>query len=418
MDKITTLEIISLNRSFQNWIAKGKRNKLSQSNFLLTKFSAIHKVELNKLPYKLNLLDDLATNENAHSKFLIRLLQHQPTLTHFLVFLNNRSEISFHFDTDIIKKPLLTAEKMRIDGLIRESGRYAIIIENKIHNAVEQEHQIARYIDKCRMLGFEIDQIYLLYLTRNPWNAPSEQTWGNKYQEANFNRRYAKISYKTEILLWLECYLETLSPKEIFIRSAVVQYIDHLKSLFYHKQKNAAMNQELRSFLSAELNLGDNHTENIENLSEKMTEINELTKQLDALLRISKEELFKEWKKKLEDRFNLGNYQIFEIKDESFLKTGIILKYKELPFSVLIEYDLKSRSIYYGFGKHYASNELNSDIRDFLSPIIDKEVLKKDNWWWYGWQDTSFNDGYWKLEHLIKQTLDMLSSVNSLNGNL
>ena len=407
MPSITPRELISLSNSFQNWIAEGKREKLSQSNWLLSWFSEVQRKERSKLPHNLNLLDDLTTNENAHSKFLIRLLEHRPTLIHFLSFLNNNPDTAFYFDTDAIKKPTLTAEKMRIDGLIREQDKYAIIIENKIHGAVEQEHQLSRYIDKCKSIGFGAEQIYILYLTRKQEDIVSPQTWGTKYQAENFHNRFFKLAYKSEILPWLQQYLETLPAQEIFIQSAVIQYIDHLNSLFHNNKKYSAMNKELRHFLSEELNFGDNHTENIELLDEKINEINELTKQLNELLRISKEEAFEQWKNNLQKRFELEEKQLFYVKDQSFLKTGVTFTYREIKFSVLIEYNIKNRSIYYGFGKHYASEELKPEITEFLSPIINREGLSEDIWW-YGWQHTSFNEGSMRLEDLIGKTLEKL----------
>lgn len=407
MPSITPREIISLSNSFQNWISEGKRKKLSESNLLLSRFSEVHRKERSKLPHNLNLLDDLKTNENAHSKFLIRLLEHQPTLIHFLSFLNDRQGTTFSFNTDAIKKPTLTAEKMRIDGLIREQSKYAIIIENKIHGAIEQEHQLSRYIDKCKSIGFTTEQIYILYLTQKQEDIISPQTWGTKYQPESFEKRYFKLSYQSEILPWLQQYLETLPAREIFIQSAVIQYIDHLNSLFHNKRKYSAMNKELRHFLSEELNFSDNRTENIELLDEKINEINELTKQLNELLRISKEEAFQEWKNNLEKRFESEEKQLFYIKDHSFLKTGVTFTYQEMKFSVLIEYNIKNRSIYFGFGKHYASDELKPEIKEFLSPIINEEGLAEDIWW-YGWQHTSFNEGYMRLEDLIHKTLEKL----------
>ena len=141
--------LFSLNDSYQNWSIENSKQKISASNRLLNRFSVIRSLELSKLPYRLNLLDDLSTNENAHSKFLIRLLQYKPALLSFLDFVKN-ANADFHFNLDLICNPNLTWEKLRIDGLIRESNKYAIIIENKIHNAVEQQYQIGRYIEKCK----------------------------------------------------------------------------------------------------------------------------------------------------------------------------------------------------------------------------------------------------------------------------
>ena len=228
--------LLKLNNSYQNWKKTNVKTKFSHSINLLDKFSFVYDSEINKLPYRLNLLDDLSTNENAHSKFLIRLLQHQPALINFINFINNDESNNFTFDVSIIKKPILTYEKLRIDGLIKENNKYAIIIENKIHNAIEQEHQIGRYINKCKSIGFSVEQIFVIYLTRTERDNHSEQTWGNEYSLSNFNKRYSKLSYKSKILPWLESYLGTLSLKEELIKSAVIQYIDHLKHFFNKKE--------------------------------------------------------------------------------------------------------------------------------------------------------------------------------------
>ena len=81
-------------------------------------------------------------------------------------------------------------------------------------------------------------QIYIVYLTRTDNDTHSEQTWGEKYKSIDFNSRYTILSYESKILPWLESFLNTLCTKEELIKSAIVQYIDHLKHIFnnvYHK---------------------------------------------------------------------------------------------------------------------------------------------------------------------------------------
>lgn len=350
------IEILKLNNSYQNWKKSNVKTKFSHSINLLDKFSIVYDNEINKLPYRLNLLDDLSTNENAHSKFLIRLLQHQPALINFLTFINNESE-NFTFDVSIVKKPILTYEKLRIDGLIKENNKYAIIIENKIHNAVEQEHQIGRYINKCKSIGFSVEQIFVIYLTRTEKDGHSEQTWGNEYSLENFNKRYSKLSYKSKILPWLESYLATLSPKEDLIKSAVVQYIDHLKHFFNKKEIYSKMNTELQKFLTTELNLNTDNAENIEVVERKINEISNLKEQLEELARVSKKKLFEDWKKNLDERFEFNEKEKFNQSKDSFIKTGVILEFEGKKFSVLIEHNYKA--IYFGFGRHFASENLN-----------------------------------------------------------
>ena len=408
MIKNNIIGLLKLNNSYQNWKKMNVKTKFSHSINLLDKFSFVYDSEINKLPYRLNLLDDLSTNENAHSKFLIRLLQHQPALINFINFINNDESNNFTFDVSIIKKPILTYEKLRIDGLIKENNKYAIIIENKIHNAVEQEHQIGRYINKCKSIGFGVEQIFVIYLTRTERDNHSEQTWGNEYSLLNFNKRYSKLSYKSKILPWLESYLGTLSPKEELIKSAVIQYIDHLKHFFNKKEIYSKMNAELQKFLSTELNLNADNAENIEVVERKISEISNLKEQLEELARVTKKKLFEDWKKNLDEHFEFTEYVKFNQSKDSFIKTGVTLEYEGKVFSILIEHNYKA--IYFGFGRHFASEKFEPEIKEFLESIIESENLKVEEPWWYGWKYTSFNDGYLELENLIRIVKEKISA--------
>jgi hypothetical protein len=413
MDNNNTHEIPFLNNSCPNGMVEDKKRKFLLSKTLLDKFSDIYEYELNKLPYRLNLLDDLKTNENAHSKFLIRLLKYQPALINFLTFINCNNKHLFYFDVDVIIKPILTYEKMRIDGLIKENNKYAIIIENKIHNAGEQEHQIGRYIEKCRSIGFKIEQIFVLYLTKTKKDNHSQQTWG-KYELEEFETRYSKLSYKSDILPWLESYLKVLSPKEELIKSAVVQYIDHLKHFFNKKEIYSNMNTELQKFLSTELDLSTEKVENIDVVKNKIYQVNELTEQLKELEKTSKSELFKEWKNNIDELPDFDETDKFIQQKASFTKTGVIINYKGNRFSVLIENNFNST--YFGFGRHHASDILDSGVNEFLKPLIEKEALNEalneGDPMWYGWKYTTFNEGYNDFQNLLKLVLEKINSRN------
>lgn len=409
MDSNNISEIFNLSNSYQTWIVEDVKKKVSLSKSLLEKFSVIYESEKEKLPYRLNLLDDLSTNENAHSKFLIRLLQYQPALINFLTFINKNSNSLFSFDVDNIQKPILTSEKMRIDGLIQESNKYAIIIENKIHGAAEQEHQLGRYIDKCKTLGFKVKQIYILYLTRTERENHSEQTWGNEYKLSDFHKRYFKLSYKSEILPWLENYLIDLSAKEELIKSAVTQYIDHLKHFFNNKEIYSNMNAELQKFLAEELKFSTDNIENIEVVSKKIHEINELSEQLKVLATTSKNELFKAWRKNIDDFFDFEENKKFIQLDSRFIKTGVVLSYKGISFSILIEHNFSST--YYGIGRHHASEQLDQEVKEFFGTLLKEESLKEDSSWWHGWKYTSFSNGYLEFENLLKIVLERINST-------
>lgn len=398
-------DILNLNTNYQIWNLSNTKSKAFQSIAFLNLFTQKFEKEKSKLPYRLNLLDDLSTNENAHSKLLIRILQYKPALIHFLNYINSENKYNFIFETSLIDKPILTYEKMRIDGLIREFKKYAIIIENKIHNAVEQKHQIGRYIEKCESIGFDKKQIYIVYLTRTDKDTHSEQTWGEKYKLIDFNYRYTLLSYESKILPWLESFLNTLSTKEELIKSSIVQYIDHLKHIFNNKQIYKNMNKELQEFLIKELKLNNDYVEIIQEVDQKIDDINSLKVQLEELRSISIDNLFSKWRDNLEADFN--GYEIFFEKEKSLIKTGIKVQYLENTFSILIEYNYKS--IYYGIGRHTTSHDLDDEITQLLNSILDLSNWKKYENWWYGWDYTEFDTAYSNLENLINLIIEKIN---------
>lgn len=391
-------------KNYKNWLhQESKRNILSNLP-LLNHFMIVYQKEKDKLPYRLNVFDDLRTNENAHSLFLVRLLQNCSSLTHFMEYLNKDDK--FFFDTKNIAKPIITAEHMRIDALVRENNKYAIIIENKIHGATEQEQQIGRYIDKCKSIGFKTEQIFILYLTREG-DVPTKQTWG-KYNPTEFTKRYLVLSYKKDILLWLNNYLTILPEKEHLTSSAVIQYTDHLKHIFNNKEIYTNMDKELQNFLITEIGLKEDKVANVSLVNEKIKEINKINEHLKELSIITKDELFKEWKTKIEGNSELNKYSPFQTIDSNFIKVGIVLTYNDKPFSVLIEHNFNS--IYFGIGRHYASDVINLEIKEFIASIIKDEGFK-DEPWWYAWKYTSFDNAYIRFEDLCSKIINKLSSI-------
>ena len=94
-----------------------------------------------KLPYHLNLIDELHANENAHSRILVKLLQYEidfkfPVLHSFIdYFADHKDEFKF---IHTINKPKIATQKHRIDAQVIDD-EFAIIIENKIHSSKDQE---------------------------------------------------------------------------------------------------------------------------------------------------------------------------------------------------------------------------------------------------------------------------------------
>ena len=70
-----------------------------------------------------------------------------------------------------------SGKKGRIDGFIFQEGNFAIIIENKINHAGNQDEQILRYIES--VLNRQIvdkDHIYVVFLTRDGVESPDKES--------------------------------------------------------------------------------------------------------------------------------------------------------------------------------------------------------------------------------------------------
>ena len=403
------IDILTLNENFQKFIFDKKLARISENSSLLTDFSKICEEEFSKLPFRTNLLDSFNVNENAHSRLLISLLKYKPALCHFLEFLKEKKKLNFNIS--LIVKPILTAEKWRIDGLIQEEGKYVFIIENKIHNAVEQNEQIGRYIDVCKQLGYKLNQIYILYLTRYAENKPTIQTWGN-YKESDFAGRYVETAYKEDIIVWLEEYLQAISERETIVKSAVIQYIDYLKHIFNNREIFKEMDNKLQNFLVEKLQLTDNNVKNIDIITTKISEIDELQKHLKALVEITREKCLFEWKNRLHSQEEFKNCNFVVNTDDKYPNIYVVLEYKGKSFAAAIEYYRLNNEIYFGLGRHFSSQTLNEEIKFFFNDFLkDREFESND--WWYGWKDTTFQEAYTDFSLFLKEVLNKLETQNN-----
>ena len=92
--------------------------------------------EKQKLPYHLNIIDELHINENAHSRILYKLLLYKNIegkheFLESLIDYIKRIARSSNFNKIQVKEPKITQEKKRIDLWVRDKD-YALIFENKI----------------------------------------------------------------------------------------------------------------------------------------------------------------------------------------------------------------------------------------------------------------------------------------------
>ena len=226
----------------------------------------LYQKEKNGLSYGANVIDELHAGENAHSRILRMLLQYEsegkrPIYSSFLALLSNKCD-------DISKlriiSPKFTNEEERIDVLVKEyshSCRYAIIIENKVCGATDQDQQIQRYIDKIKN-RFPIENIFVVYLTKDGEKKVSEDSLTKEAKKIlgvseSSMGRYIPLDYKNHILPWLENeVLPNLTIKERILVSSIQLYVDYLKGIFNIRDNERLITNILYIKMKNDLNIG------------------------------------------------------------------------------------------------------------------------------------------------------------------
>ena len=211
---------------------------------------------LDKEPYRMNLVELLHANENAHTRILVKLLRY------------NHNDGNLEFARSFVRKfvpkvdvqaPEVWEQIDYVDALIGEHGRYAIVIENKINWAVDQNGQIERYLVAAQnLLGVGNENLHVIYLTDNGIKTPSENSLTDKAKEvlgvsANDDGRLLKLNYRDDIIPWIaEDVLPFCRHGDRQTIHAIEQYLDYLKNrLVWKPEFNACEEGFFASILGA-----------------------------------------------------------------------------------------------------------------------------------------------------------------------
>lgn len=209
------------------------KSLLNQINLILAKERAIRQ-EKQKRGENFNIFSILNLSKDEtrlHSAFIAELLN--PKGAHglqdsFLKCFIQTILPSFDFNTlNVCVKPehdigQISEDKTRggrIDIIISDNQNRAIIIENKI-GASEQETQLERYNNYAKDERFS--DYRLLYLTPE----------GNESETIEDKSHYLPISYRNDILNWLESCV-CIAACHPLIRETIRQYITNLKEILY-----------------------------------------------------------------------------------------------------------------------------------------------------------------------------------------
>lgn len=233
---------------------------------LISEYSKLRETERNKLPYNLNVIEELHINENAHSRILHKLLLYKNTNGDYPILQSLISRLGKEcssFNNIEIKCPVITQEKKRIDLWIRDKD-YTIIFENKVYNANDQEAQLERYIEKSissTTFPHILEDIYVVYMPQRP-GQPEDQSWGKYLNDPDLVDRYVSFSFLTGVLPWLKEEILSLpqisyDTKDQIFHTAIIQYVDYLDGLFGLRKEQELMNTKLKNLIAEKLNLNE-----------------------------------------------------------------------------------------------------------------------------------------------------------------
>ena len=186
-----------------------------------------------------SLVSNIYYRENFHSDILSSLLNLQINqgensilLYHFILLLNSMGrsiDYNNYIDAESIR------EEGRIDILVKsESTKHAIIIENKMNNAVDMHRQLPRYYDYLCQNGYTIDAIVYIPLANN--KMPDTTSWiGEDFAHVHplliILPAYSKDGSKNMVDSWLIPVVNELHTDEmkVVVRhfAALIKYLNN-----------------------------------------------------------------------------------------------------------------------------------------------------------------------------------------------
>ena len=283
-------------------------------------------IERRKLSYNFNILDELhlGVNENAHTRILLKLLSYHkggqyPYLRSFLNMMDRHVQ-DVGFPMDKVMSPRIEFNAEYIDGLIEEPSKsYAVIIENKINWAIDQNRQIERYYNTVRGHGINDGDIYVIYLTEDGNKKPDERSVP-AWLFSSLGSRFVELNYRNDILPWLEDeLLPEVTIGERLVESGIRQYADYLRGRFSLRTSEEPIRRIMSEAINERLGL-DGKSEvdkwlllnkSANDVSELLTGLQTEKERVTAVVGRDWDEMTREHFGATNDQLRQGYYQIF-----------------------------------------------------------------------------------------------------------
>ena len=215
-------------------------------------------LEKQELHYDANILyENSNNNENWHSRVLRVFFEYRdgndyPILYSFINLIRQKGNYPF-LEMQQQESIKCSNEKDRIDLLVEIGYKGAIIIENKINWAVDQDRQIERYVELVRNNPLlNKSNVYVVYLTADGTKNVEANSLTKEAKEwlkgTDFNEssHFLPLNYAYDILPWLEKEgLTNIKVRSNILFSSVTLYIDYLKTRFLHNESEQSITTKL-----------------------------------------------------------------------------------------------------------------------------------------------------------------------------
>ena len=323
------------------------------------------------------LIDGVKIDEDRHSAILADLLdpngshrQGNVFLKHFLKLelLGLADYSDYGGLEDFCVKRKVNSRYGEIDILLEKQDDACIIIENKIHDAKDQNGQLNRYYRYAKEEGFTDEKIKLIYLTRYG-RVPSEVPLrGEGGQEPLDVGRVIRMSYKGAIVKWLEACLNEAKAATP-IREILFQYQEHIKNLAgLPTKEDCSMNDKIIRVLADNYDL-----------------INELEDSIPKAKKCIRDKFWEELEKRITEVCDLEVWDV--TGEERIFKVSIceLLPSFEIGLRVGLHY-----GVWYGFVLLENGSQVGKckekQFKEYVSLVHNALGTRDTNEWTLGWK--------------------------------
>lgn len=319
----------------------------------------------------------------------------------------------------MIKSPTIITEETvkddkRIDILIYEKGKYAIVLENKIWDAPDQPNQLANYIDAMMESEYNLnlEQIYVAFMPKTKDHHPSPLSWISRVceqsYEDDFKKRYRLLDFKDKILPWLESSKEILKVNDnSYFENSHFLFIDFLRRKLEIDNIDNMAQKEIEKQLREYFSSGNDaiaDADKILKLIYKLPkiDINEVIKQLTILRKEKTKLAMQEWLNMIQRDYP---YVIHDERTNAHMCVGVHVPYKDIHefFNVFIWNYQNGDSLSVGIALTDEGTAYRKEIEPKVRSLVRrKKGFQKGHEWLY-FKYVSYEDAYPLLQELVRE---------------